>query len=181
MKCSICYSNFKSKTTLNCSHSFCVDCIKKWSEKKNTCPLCRITFTKKEIIENIERVKTRNLTRNIRKTDIDKEINILSEKINVLFNARDAEDDELYIPDNCGKEIHIYFKKIYNNRDVYKKCKVRGGHGPWNTVSCKNLLWLCNNCKYKKKLKKYLTSLSVIYEWKPVNEWIFKFNEVNFF
>ncbi len=177
MICSICYSNFKSKTTLNCSHSFCIDCIKKWNEKKNTCPLCRVIFTEKEIIDNIQRVKTRNLTRNIRKTDIDKEINTLARKINDLYHYRMNYND-LCIPDYCGKEIYSYFKKIYKNRDIYKKCE---GDLPLNTKSCKNLPWLCDNCKFKKKIKKYLTSLCNIYKWEPVNEWIFKFNEVNFF
>ena len=40
---------------------------------------------------------------------------------------------------------------------------------------------MCETCKYKKKIKKMLSSLNVVYNWKPVNEWIFKFNEVNFF
>lgn len=50
------------------------------------------------------------------------------------------------------KKKKLYLKKIILN---YKKCKVRGGLGRWHTVSCKNLPYLCNNCKYKKKLKKY--------------------------
>ena len=40
--CSICMENKKSNIELNCSHTFCKGCIKKWlTEKSNTCPTCR--------------------------------------------------------------------------------------------------------------------------------------------
>ena len=29
-----------------CEHVFCFDCIEKWAERENTCPLCKVRFTK---------------------------------------------------------------------------------------------------------------------------------------
>lgn len=29
-----------------CDHVFCFDCIEKWAERENTCPLCKVRFTK---------------------------------------------------------------------------------------------------------------------------------------
>ena len=60
-RCSICWEqshkctrrkkNCVCTTTLHdrqnkrvCKHSFCFKCIDKWSEEKNTCPLCRAPF-----------------------------------------------------------------------------------------------------------------------------------------
>jgi hypothetical protein len=42
--CTICLEiiNKNQKTTLDsCQHEFCFECIKTWSKKANTCPVCR--------------------------------------------------------------------------------------------------------------------------------------------
>lgn len=40
--CCICMENKKLNVKLNCAHTFCKICIKKWLiEKSNTCPTCR--------------------------------------------------------------------------------------------------------------------------------------------
>ena len=42
---------------LDCGHSFCYGCIVKWSERCNTCPLCKEPFTriiKRKHGENID-------------------------------------------------------------------------------------------------------------------------------
>jgi hypothetical protein len=40
--CCICMENKKLNVKLNCNHTFCKQCIKKWlTEKSNTCPTCR--------------------------------------------------------------------------------------------------------------------------------------------
>ena len=42
-ECSICYEKI-NKTNIyesKCNHSFHVNCIEKWLERYNTCPLCR--------------------------------------------------------------------------------------------------------------------------------------------
>jgi 3-dehydroquinate dehydratase len=40
IECVICYSN-KTNNILNCNHKFCSDCINKWIEHNNSCPMCR--------------------------------------------------------------------------------------------------------------------------------------------
>lgn len=178
MICPICHNNFKTKTTLNCSHSFCVYCINKWHSILNTCPICRKTFSTYEIIENIARVKTRQDTREYRRLNINKELDILSKKINDNFYSQ--ERNKLYIPDSCSKDIFNYFKKLYNNRDTYNYCDIPFNGFVLGNV-CTNLSWSCKICKYKKKIKKYLYSLKNIYKWEQSKEWLFKFEEVGFF
>jgi len=54
--CCICMSEPKpiDLASINgCTHLFCFDCIEKWGDRENTCPLCKIRFTK------IERVNKR--------------------------------------------------------------------------------------------------------------------------
>jgi len=49
--CSICMDNKDSidSVSLDCSHIFCLACIKEWFYKNNTCPLCRREVSKKLI------------------------------------------------------------------------------------------------------------------------------------
>ena len=37
--CSICYNSADCKT--NCNHIFCQDCLRKWMQRKRSCPFCR--------------------------------------------------------------------------------------------------------------------------------------------
>jgi hypothetical protein len=40
--CSICLNEIKRTCKLNCcNHQFCFGCIRQWTKKNNTCPLCR--------------------------------------------------------------------------------------------------------------------------------------------
>jgi Zinc finger, C3HC4 type (RING finger) len=51
-KCSICLFHFLEPVALSCQHIFCKDCI--LAVKHDTCPICRIAFFRKQIIqENI--------------------------------------------------------------------------------------------------------------------------------
>ena len=176
MVCVICYNNYKLKTTLNCSHSFCVTCIREWYNMKHTCPVCRKVFTSHEITQNIVGVKTRQRTKLHRKSLVDYELNNLSKKINETFYSQEI--NNLTIPESCDKDINNFFKKIYNNRNLYKNCDIKT-FGIGN--NCCDLPWTCSICKYKKKIKKYLFSLKNIYKWKQSEEWLFKLNDVHFF
>jgi len=50
--CSICLDNILIRGKLSsCDHGFCFDCIHKWSEQTNTCPICKRRFTHLKRIE----------------------------------------------------------------------------------------------------------------------------------
>ncbi len=70
-QCCICLENPspKDKATINgCDHNFCFACIETWSERENTCPLCKARFTqikrnsdkKKPPKSSIKKVKHRD-------------------------------------------------------------------------------------------------------------------------
>ncbi|KAL4153647.1 hypothetical protein QTP88_001480 [Uroleucon formosanum] len=42
LQCNICYEMFIKPTVLNCSHTFCHDCIESWTRRVNHCPTCRV-------------------------------------------------------------------------------------------------------------------------------------------
>eukprot|EP00591_Stephanopyxis_turris_P005293 CAMPEP_0195525164 /NCGR_PEP_ID=MMETSP0794_2-20130614/25446_1 /TAXON_ID=515487 /ORGANISM="Stephanopyxis turris, Strain CCMP 815" /LENGTH=316 /DNA_ID=CAMNT_0040655549 /DNA_START=104 /DNA_END=1054 /DNA_ORIENTATION=- len=47
--CCICLSEPKAHKAAEingCEHVFCFECIDKWSKRENTCPLCKVPFTK---------------------------------------------------------------------------------------------------------------------------------------
>lgn len=46
-ECSICLCEKVNEIILNCSHSFCKDCISAWEKTNSSCPLCRKKITKK--------------------------------------------------------------------------------------------------------------------------------------
>jgi hypothetical protein len=48
-ECVICLGEISSKDKASldgCSHSFCFDCIKKWGNITNSCPMCKKQFVK---------------------------------------------------------------------------------------------------------------------------------------
>ncbi|CAG9314654.1 unnamed protein product [Blepharisma stoltei] len=44
--CGICLNAVEFQGKLDCcKHSFCFECIERWSQTENTCPLCKLRFT----------------------------------------------------------------------------------------------------------------------------------------
>nr|XP_022914315.1 E3 ubiquitin-protein ligase rnf8-like [Onthophagus taurus] len=74
LKCAICRELFVKAQTLNCSHSFCKNCIEQWGEKNNRCPICRVeieTMTPTNVLDNFVDVVVETLSeenKNYRKT-----------------------------------------------------------------------------------------------------------------
>ena len=63
MACPICLENFRNPINLKCSHTFCLSCIKKWTQNSNCenshkCPICR-----KKITESFKRKYNRKKSR----------------------------------------------------------------------------------------------------------------------
>ena len=58
-KCSICLEEELENgcKLVDCLHTFCTKCIKKFHEKKDTCPLCKKKFNKIMLIDSGKRVK----------------------------------------------------------------------------------------------------------------------------
>ncbi|XP_025419044.1 LON peptidase N-terminal domain and RING finger protein 1-like isoform X4 [Sipha flava] len=42
LQCNICYEMYIKPTVLNCSHTFCHECIESWTRRVNQCPICRV-------------------------------------------------------------------------------------------------------------------------------------------
>lgn len=54
MECPICFTKKTDCVTTNCGHTFCGDCLRKWEDMHNTCPLCRgELYEKKKIVDKI--------------------------------------------------------------------------------------------------------------------------------
>ena len=46
LSCNICTESLtEGKAVLDCDHFFCLECIRKWAEIENTCPLCKKRFS----------------------------------------------------------------------------------------------------------------------------------------
>ena len=54
-KCSICMENIKGECYITpCNHKYHEECIDKWKERNNTCPMCREKICEEKISdENI--------------------------------------------------------------------------------------------------------------------------------
>jgi hypothetical protein len=55
-----------------CQHKFCFDCIEKWAEQENTCPLCKIRFSKIDRVNKAKRKKgepSRRSTKQVKMRD----------------------------------------------------------------------------------------------------------------
>lgn len=64
--CDICYGNMYCETKLACNHSFCTNCIYKWSNKGDSCPICRKVMF---YVNHSREVKIRRATDMIYKAD----------------------------------------------------------------------------------------------------------------
>jgi hypothetical protein len=51
-----------------CEHQFCFVCIEKWAERENTCPLCKVRFTKIDRVNKRRKKGTKN-TKKVKQRD----------------------------------------------------------------------------------------------------------------
>lgn len=54
-----------------CDHLFCFDCIEKWGERENTCPLCKVRFSKIDRVNKTKKKKgeTAKNTKKVKQKD----------------------------------------------------------------------------------------------------------------
>ena len=86
--CVICVQQIKSKTILDCEHSYCKKCILKWMCNNFSCPLCRQPITK-------DRLKIQSINYGIR----NKLVKIM-EQCYLTISA--LSDEEQEILENLG-------------------------------------------------------------------------------
>jgi len=58
--CAICFETPQKRGQLGCGHAFCFGCIYEWSQRENTCPLCKRRFHK--IAEVVDQDKALNVS-----------------------------------------------------------------------------------------------------------------------
>ena len=44
--CSICLGEVENRGIIACEHTFCMPCIRNWSNVTNLCPICKKSFSK---------------------------------------------------------------------------------------------------------------------------------------
>lgn len=69
--CCICMSDVETDDLAKisgCDHLFCFGCIEKWAERENSCPLCKIRFTKIDRV-NKKRKKGQSNTKRVKQRD----------------------------------------------------------------------------------------------------------------
>lgn len=71
LECSICTENFTEACTLQCSHSFCKECIDDWIQKRKSagqpalCPICNFEITR----EPVRTIQLDNVVRRLRSAE----------------------------------------------------------------------------------------------------------------
>jgi len=93
-QCGICFENIEIQGILDvCKHTFCFDCIHRWSKTANTCPMCKARFrTITKDSEQISSKRNKKSTVKIPRRDA---------------NFHDPNDDYQYVRDHYGDE-HYY-------------------------------------------------------------------------
>ena len=53
----------------SCDHALCFECIEKWSERENTCPLCKVRFSRITRVDKTKRKKGQKGTKKVKQRD----------------------------------------------------------------------------------------------------------------
>lgn len=113
--CSICLSELKNPVLeTSCHNLFCGECILKWLQKNNSCPLCRKIINQDDIIY-LTKNKSDNtpIIKNERKiTQIEQVIDIVKNNINGKFLIFSDSDATFDLISNVLENNYIDFKQI---------------------------------------------------------------------
>jgi hypothetical protein len=99
MDCPICYTRIKNSCIgSNCTHHFCLDCLKKWKQLgKNTCPICK---------SNLNEIK------------LDREFdNLLELIVPIKKGEQNIKKEYIIIKEDLSKYDKIPFKLIVNRKN----------------------------------------------------------------
>lgn len=79
----------------SCDHNFCFECIEKWSERENTCPLCKIRFNRITRVDKTKKKKGQKGTKKVKQRDQRADLNpgnalegLLGEFLLCLFTTK---------------------------------------------------------------------------------------------
>lgn len=109
--CTICFNSYQKPIKILCGHTFCFECIKKWSTQSDKCPICRQNF-------NLEIIHNYNTRRNYHIQNKERIINQMKEYLND-YTWICLEHEEKLI------QFNKIFQYIYDNKSLlkYKKFK----------------------------------------------------------
>ena len=106
--CSICDDIFRDPIRLKtCGHTFCINCIIQWAQHNLNCPLCRESFTDKDIQKDIIA------------TNIINDLEIYCVNLGCPWKGKLKDFNEHL--ENCyfnPNEVPEYIKEILNNKDT---------------------------------------------------------------
>ena len=103
--CSICTENINNNIkTLNCKHSYHLECINKWLIIINTCPLCR-----QIVIDEIKILNNNNIVINNKIKDILYLFIISLLIICIIWNIIVYDSINKYIQDDITSYISVYY------------------------------------------------------------------------
>lgn len=130
-QCNICFETLKKPVMeINCQNLFCGECLLKWIQNRNTCPLCRIVIDTKKLVyiseeENkdfvVEKKKISNMTKLEKIIDI---INRNREGKYLIFSDHDKTFNTIstVLDENKISYVHIRgnVKTTEKNLDSFK-------------------------------------------------------------
>lgn len=136
--CTICFDEIKDQAILNrCSHEYCYECIRQWSDNSNKCPLCKAQYSYIIHFKNKKRIREKVKIREF----LSDGSRFLFEDSS-YFDSDDSENDDGDKCILCDEVRSDNFKMIYCDA-----CEVYCCH-----QSCCNLSdfpeeeWYCPSC-----------------------------------
>jgi len=105
VECAVCLSDVPTKDEASldgCTHAFCFDCIKSWSDVTNSCPLCKAKFrkivhhgTETTVVEKQQKIECGDLP------------SIIDTLICMVCHG-DEHEESLLMCDGCDKGCHLW-------------------------------------------------------------------------
>lgn len=132
-QCNICYDTLKKPVMeINCQNLFCGECLLKWIQNKNTCPLCRIIIDNKKLVyiseeSDEENKDILNERKNKNMTKLEKIIDIINrnrEGKYLIFSDHDKTFNSIstVLDENSISHVHVRgnVKTTEKNLDSFK-------------------------------------------------------------
>lgn len=117
--CSICWSELNKPVMVSCCQNiFCGECILKWLEKNNNCPLCRKLIAAKNLI-------SMNDKKSEEKGDNEKKKKVNKSKIETLVDIVSKYSKEKILIFSDYDDSFVSIRNALNNED-YKYVEVKG-------------------------------------------------------